>query len=149
MVTCLENFPFHLQEERNIFLCIFHYESSAILVITLKNRTGPEIKKAYLSIFNMLKKNRKCTLSTFILDNETSKTLLNVFEKEKIAYQLVPPTIHRRAAAERAIETWNDHFIPGLSSLHPEFPLLEWDWIIYQGMLTLNLLKNARVNSKL
>ena len=59
------------------------------------------------------------------------------------------PNIHRRNAAEWAIEMWKDHFIAGLSSLHPDFPLMEWDRITYQGMLTLNLLQNARVNPKL
>ena len=63
----------------------------------------------------------------FILDNETSNNLLNAFEKENINYQLVPPHIHRRNAAERAIDTWKNHFIAGLSSIHPEFPILEWD----------------------
>ena len=57
--------------------------------------------------------------------------------------------MHRRNAAERAIETWKEHFIAGLSSIHPHFPMLEWDRLIYQGMMTLNFLRNARVNPQL
>ena len=141
-------FPITSSRGSQYFLVIYHYDSNAILVRTLKNRIAPEIKSAYMSIYDMLR-NRGCTPSTFILDNETSKTLLNAFEKERITYQLVPPNIHRRNAAKRAIETWKDHFIAGLSSLHPEFPLMEWDRLTYQAMLTLNLLRNAPVNPKL
>ena len=88
-----------------------------------------------MDIYNLLAKKRLCT-KIFILDNETSQTLLNAFEREKITYQLVPPHIHCRNAAERAIATWKDHFIAGLSSVHPEYPLLEWDRLTEQGMNT-------------
>ena len=63
-----------------------------------------------------------------------SNKLLNAFDKEKIKFQLVPPHIHIRNAAERAIDTWKNHFIAGLSSVHAEFPLLEWDRLVAQGM---------------
>ena len=85
----------------------------------------------------------------FILDNETSTVLLSTFKKEGIQYQLVLPHNHCRNAAERAIATWKEHFIAGLCSVHPEFPILEWDCIIFQGMLTLNLHHNSRVTPKL
>ena len=75
-------------------------------------------------IYDTLAK-RGCAPTTFILDNEASSSLLNAFEKEKITYQLAPPHMHRRNAIERAIETWKEHFIAGLSTTHPEYPLLE------------------------
>ena len=40
--------------------------------------------------------------------------------KEK--FQLVPPYIHQRNSAERAIRTFKEHFIAGLSSTHKDFP---------------------------
>ena len=141
-------FPITSSRGAQYFLVIYHYDSNAILVRTLKNRTAQEIKTAYLHIYNLLKA-RGVAPKTFILDNETSNSLLNAFEKEKLTYQLVPPHIHRKNAAERAIDTWKNHFIAGLSSVHPEFPLHEWDRLTDQGMITLNLLRNARVNPKL
>ena len=86
---------------------------------------------------------------TFILDNEASSLLLNAFEKEKKTYQLAPPHMHRRNAAERAIETLKERCISSLSTTHPEYPLLEWDRLTQQGMMTLNFLRNSRVNPKL
>ena len=57
--------------------------------------------------------------------------------------------VHRRNAAERAIQTFKDHFIAGLASVDPQFPIQEWDRLLPQATITLNLLRNARVNPKL
>ena len=84
-----------------------------------------------------------------MLDNEISTDLINIFESRKITYQLVPPENYRRNTAERAIKTWKNHFIAGLSSVDPTFPMTEWDCLVQQGELTLNLLRNARVKPNL
>ena len=84
-----------------------------------------------------------------MLDNEKSKDLLESFESERIAYQLVPPYKHRNNQAERAIQTFKNHFKSCLASVDPKFPLSEWDRLIAQANITLNLLRNARVNPKL
>ena len=141
-------FPITLSRGIQYLLVIYHYGSNAILVSPLKICTGKLITEAYLNIYNMLK-TRGIAPKTFIFDNETSNILLNAFENEGIQYQLVPPHMHRRNAAERAIETWKEHFIAGLSSIHPHFLMIEWDHLIYQGMMTLNFLRNARVNPRL
>ena len=51
--------------------------------------------------------------------------------------------------AERAIQTFKNHFKAGLSSVDPEFPMTEWDRLVEQCFLTLNLLRGARTNPKL
>ena len=90
-----------------------------------------------------------CKPETFILDNEISKSLTNAFERHKVQYQLVPPQNKGRNAAERAIQTWEDHFLSGIASVDPAFPSAEWGRLMLQGVLTLNLLRNARCNPKL
>ena len=70
-------------------------------------------------------------------------------EKENITYQLVPPQIHRPNLAERAIQTFKNHLKAGLATVDPDFPLAEWDRLIPQANITLNLLRSARVNPKL
>jgi hypothetical protein len=53
--------------------------------------------------------------STHMMDNEASKGLKDFLVKDNnMQYQLVPPHIHRRNAAERAIRTFKTHFIAGL-----------------------------------
>ncbi len=74
---------------------------------------------------------------------------MTAFQCRNINFQLVPPDVHRRNAAERAICTWKNHFIAGLCSTDPTFPMAEWDRLVRQGELTLNLLRNSRVNTRL
>jgi hypothetical protein len=66
-----------------------------------------------------------------------------------VDYQLVPANIHHRNAAERAIQTWKNHFITTLCSTDPEFLLHLWDKLLPQALLTLNLLRSSRINPQL
>ena len=61
----------------------------------------------------------------------------------------MPPHIHRRNSAERAIQTFKNHFIAGLASIDPNFPLSNWCRLLPQAELTLNLLRPSRLNPKL
>jgi hypothetical protein len=74
------------------------------------------------------------------LDNEASLALRNYLTKQGIDYQLAPPHIHRRENAERAIQAFKNHFISGLCSVYPNFPLKLWDKLLPQTTITLNLL---------
>ena len=64
-------------------------------------------------------------------------------------FQLVPPHIHQRNSAERAIRNFKDNFIAGLSITHKDFPLHLWCQLIPHAILTLNLLRQSRMNPKL
>ena len=84
------------------------------------------------------------------MDNEASKNLRYIISNEKkLEIQLVPPHQHRRNAAERAIRTAKNHLLAGIASCDPTFPINEWDRLILQAELTLNLLRTSRVNNKL
>jgi hypothetical protein len=61
----------------------------------------------------------------------------------------VPPQCHRRNAAERAIRTFKEHFVAGLSSVDPAFPLHLWDRLLPQAEITLNLLRTSRLHPQL
>ena len=87
--------------------------------------------------------------TTYVLDNEISKDLIQAFQEEKVDYQLVTPYKHRNNIAERAIQTYKSHFKSGLAAMDPNYPLSEWDRMIPQSNITLNLLRTARVNPKL
>ena len=70
-------------------------------------------------------------------------------ESQDVDFQLTPAGLHRRNNAERAIQTFKNHFKAGIASLDPDFPIAEWDRLLEQAFLTLNLLRPARVNPKL
>ena len=61
----------------------------------------------------------------------------------------MPPHIHQHNSTERAIQTFKNHFIAGLASTDPNFPLSNWCRLLPQAELTLNLLRPSRLNPKL
>ena len=83
-----------------------------------------------------------------MLDNEISKDLVESFDQKNITYQIVTPCEHNKLA-ERAIQTHKAHFKAGLAIVDPNFPLSEWDRLITQANMTLNLLRAANWNPKL
>jgi hypothetical protein len=83
------------------------------------------------------------------LDNECSESLKDYMHDEGVNFQLVPPGVHRRNAAERAIQTFQNHFIAILCGTDHDFPLHLWDQLLPQALLTLNLLHGSRLNQKL
>ena len=129
-------------------LVVYDYDSNAILVEALKNRRGSEITRAWNKIHSRLK-NRGAAPNIYVLDNECSADLKLAMTEQNIDWQLATPYLHRVNSAERAIRTFKNHFIAGLATCHPDFPISEWDRLLEQGEITLNLLRNARVNPKL
>jgi len=65
---------------------------------------------------------------------------------KELKFQLVPPHNHRQNYAEKAIGTWKDHFIAGLTSADCNFPLKLWCRITEHDDISLNLLQSSRAN---
>ena len=66
-----------------------------------------------------------------------------------MTYQLVPPEDHRRNLAERAIQTWKDHFVGVLSGSTNTFLIQLWCQAILQAERQLLLLQQSRLNPKI
>jgi hypothetical protein len=109
---------------------------------------GAEIKRGCLHIHGKLAKSGNQP-KIYILDNEASSELKRALTKHDLAYQLVPPHVHRCNAAERAIHTSKSHLLTCLATCDPDFPIAEWDRLLFQAELTLNLLRSSRVNPQL
>jgi hypothetical protein len=82
-------------------------------------------------------------------DNEASKLLKTYLHQQDITFQLVPPYVHRRNSAERAIRSFTDHLIAGLCSTDKSFPMYLWDRLLPQAVMTLNMLRTSIINPKL
>ena len=91
----------------------YHYDANAILGVPLRNRQTVTITKGWQHLHSQYSK-AGVAPSTWIRDNETSIELKTAMEKRKVAFQLVPPHNHRANAAERAIQTFKNHFKAGL-----------------------------------
>jgi hypothetical protein len=83
------------------------------------------------------------------MDNEASTALKTFLTAREMKFQLVPPRVHRQNAAERAIETFKNHFLAGICSADKPFPLHLWDSFIPRAVIMLNLLIQSRINPKL
>jgi hypothetical protein len=75
------------------------------------------------------------------MDNETSRSLENYMAQEKIVIQYVPPQNHRANPAERAIQTAKNHFISAMAGTNPNFPTDQWDELLPQVEITMNLIR--------
>jgi len=129
-------------------MIIYDYDANAILAEPIPNRLSITLQKAFTKLFHqILLKGYKPTIIR--IDNEVSKDHLALLEQQELKVQLVPPYNHRQNLAERAIQTYKNHFIAGLSSTDPSFPLILWDTLIPQANITLNLLRSSRINPKL
>ena len=141
-------FPFVSSRGNQYLLIVYDYDSNAILAEPIKSRRAKDITTAFQKIHKKLSK-RGAAPKFYILDNEISGEFKSALDKNELKYQLAPPHQHRRNAAERAIQTFKNHFLAGLSSTDPNYPISEWDRLIEQAVITLNLLRNARLNPKL
>ena len=83
------------------------------------------------------------------MDNEASATLKAAVGKHNIKYQIAPLHLHRWNAAERAIQTFKAHLIAGLCSIDLDYPETEWDYLLDQAEITINLLRACRINLKI
>ena len=141
-------FPYRSSRGNEYILIGFHYDANSIIAHPVKNRKGPTLIQAWEHLHHTFGK-AGVAPDVWILDNEISYDLKTAFDINNTKFQLVPPHSHRRNAAERAIQTWKNHFKAGLASAHPNFPLSEWDRLIPQSNITLNLLRTARANPAL
>ena len=125
----------------------YHYDSNTNYGETLKTRKCLELATNY-------EKNHKLLIEQglqpklYILDNECPEVLKIFMNKVNEEFQLVPPHIHRRNASERANSIFKDHFIAGLVSANKDFPLHLWYRFVPHAIITLNLMRQSRINPK-
>jgi hypothetical protein len=141
-------FP-HLSSRVNRYqMILYHTDRNSIWVEPTKNRTEGELILAYTRALTRL---HACglTLKCQVLDNEASAAYKQSILNSGLTYQLVPPDDHRRNVAEKAIQTWKDHFIAVLSSTADKFPLHLWCQLIPHMERQLYLLRQSNANPKI
>jgi hypothetical protein len=95
-------FPIRSNRGNQYIFVLYDYDSNAILAEPMKNRTDREMVRAFKHLHAYLC-DRGLRPKLQKLDNEASTALQHAMRQENIDYQLVPPHVHRRNAAERAI----------------------------------------------
>jgi hypothetical protein len=111
----------------------------------LKTRETASLIQAYQTIFGRWKATNVVSPNWHILDNEAPEAFKEAIRQNKCRVELTPADQHRRNAAERAIQTFKGHFISVLAGVSDDFPIHQWDELLPQTILTLNLLRQSNV----
>jgi hypothetical protein len=119
-------------------MIMYDFDSNTINAIAIKNREKESLIKGYNELYEGLK---KAGINPVLhrLDNETSADLIREIQAKGMDYQIASPGDHRLNHAERAIQTFKNHFIAVLYGADSGFPAKQWDRLIKQAVMTLNM----------
>ena len=120
-------------------------DSKIILVEPFQSRHDCHRLAAAKPIMYRLQKNGQ-NVDLQILDNKCINTYkIQIKEKWKSTFHLVPPNMHCRNAASRIIQTFKEQFLSILAGVSSTFPNFLWDKLLPQTELTLNLLRQSKI----
>jgi hypothetical protein len=102
-------------------MVMYDFDSNTINAVAIKNTKKESLIKGYNDMYEDL---RKAGINPVLhqLDNETSKDLIKEIENKGLKYQIALPGDHRLNHAERAIQTFKNHFIAILYDTDSGFP---------------------------
>jgi hypothetical protein len=124
---------------------VYHYKTNAILALPISGFINKIIFAAYKQQYEMLE-SMGHLIRLNIIDNQASQTIKKILTKNQCELMLVEPHNHHVNAAERAIQTFKDHFISTLTTTDSMFPLQLWDRFAPQVENTLNMLRLPQIN---
>ncbi len=137
-------FPVTSSSGNKYIMVLVEVDGNFIDAEPMKNKTAGSMIKAYLALWKQLTANRMVKPTTHLLDNEASEEFKAEIRK-KCSIQLVPPDNHQQNLAERAIQTFKNHFKAILAGVDDSFLMRLWDKLITQTILTLNLFCQTNV----
>ena len=111
----------------------------------LKSRKDNELIQAYAELPARVKAGGVGLPKKHILDNKKSAEFTKAI-REKCQLELVQPDMHRKLIGEYLIQTFKDHFIAILSGVEESFSVNQFDKLVRQAVLTLNLLRQSAEN---
>eukprot|EP00536_Pseudo-nitzschia_multiseries_P019533 jgi/Psemu1/232750/e_gw1.5331.1.1 len=130
-----------------VFL-MYDYDSNYIDVEPIQSRKSEDLLQGFTACYTRMKEDN-VSAKIVRMDNKSSKKLIAYITKNNLDYQLASPGDHRLNHAERAIQTFKNHFIAGLNGVDDQFPVDDWDLLIPQALITLNLLRASRTQPRL
>jgi len=142
------SFPYISLKGNVCYLIVYHYESNAILGLPISGLDDNTVFAAYKTQFKFLEsKGYKIKLN--LMGNQCTKKIKTFLTAKDCELMLIEPHNHRVNAAERAIQTFKDHFISALATTDSEFPLQLWDKLTSQVETTLNLIQPSQNNPRI
>jgi hypothetical protein len=135
-----ERFPATSCKVNKCMMVLVEIDGNYINAEPMKSKTeeGAMIK-AFLILWEQLTANRTVKPMPHIMDNKASAEYKKEIHKN-CTIQSVLPNNHRQTLAERAIQTFKNHFKAVLASIDNRFSMHLLDRLLPQAMTTLNLL---------
>ena len=95
-------------------MVLYHVGTNSIWVHPTKDKTEGEMKRARGHALGRMK---ACGIKATqrVLDNEASSAYKQAIKESTMSYKLVPPGDRHRNVAEKATQTWKDHFVAAIS----------------------------------
>ena len=142
-------FPVTSRKGNKHVMIVYDHDSNAILARPLKTKSAEEQLKNIQEVHKFLN-DRGIHPNIHVMDNECPLVVKEyIIIAKNMQLLLVLPCTHRVNAAEKAIESYKNHFISVLATLHPYFPLHLWCRLIPLASTNLNLLRPSRINPRL
>ena len=136
-------FPHVSARGTEYLLCCRCSDSNYIHAETLRSRSSKEITSAFERAVKFFG-DRGIRHQRARMDNEVSSFFKETVRAMGIQLELVPPDNHRTNPAERDIRTLKNHLVATLATTDPDFPINEWDHILPQVEMTLNMMRGSR-----
>ena len=109
-------------EGNQYYFVVYAYNPNYIFAVPIPNLRDETIIKAFDEVFQDLKsKGFKPAFN--VTDNQAATPIKNYLSNENTIWQFVEPNNHHVNAAERAIQTYKNHFISGLCTTDADWPL--------------------------
>jgi hypothetical protein len=140
-------FPLTSQQGYCYIMVGIHLDANYIFCELMKNRTEDKMITAYQRMVDRMAISG-LGLKHHRLDNECSEKFKQCIRKNGMTHELVRPDNHRRNIAERAIQTFENHFVSILSGVDNRFPLSLWCHLVKPTKLIVNLLQQSNVTPK-
>jgi hypothetical protein len=129
-------------------MVIHNVNSNSLWTEALKNNTGGKYILGHAWALERMQK--ACILPKHqVLDNQASAAYKKAIGNSDMTYELVPPDNYWRNMAEKAIQTFKDHFVAVLSGCVPTFPLHLWCQLLLQLDQKLLLLQQLQLHPNL
>jgi hypothetical protein len=110
-------------------MVLYDFDSNSIHATPIESRLKGDLVKGYQTMYNDL---NRAGIRPILhqLDNECSQEMITAIKANGTKYQLAPPGDHRTNPAERAVQTFKNHFISTLFGADSKFLANQWDRLI-------------------
>ena len=140
------SFPIIAATGNRYYLVLYDERSNMIHAEAMASKTTCAYMDAFRAAF-LIFQHAGALPPLMRVDNEIALDLTTALKARfNISCERAPPNQHRTLRAERAIRTFKNHFISGLSTCDPQFPMVAHDLLLPTVLLTLNMMRAS--NSK-